>query len=180
MKQIITRLLALILLASVVACKKNNSPSDRKLGEATITVTGEVEGTYSGMADFHYIDHTSGASWEIFLHDSSPAMFSLTIMQFGVDEDVTRPGTGTYSIGGAVLADYAGVFSFYDGNPMSSIEYGTEIKDGDAGSLTITSSDENTVKGTFQFTADRHDDEMNVVGTINASGEFTANKRQFD
>lgn len=104
----------------------------------------------------------------------------MTILQFRVDENVTRPGIGTYSIGGAVQADYVGIFTPYDGNPMSNIEYGTVNKDGDAGSLTITSSDENTVKGTFQFTADRHDDEMNVVGTINVSGEFTANKRRVD
>ena len=45
------------------------------------------------------------------------------------------------------------------------------------GTLSIESSDEDWVVGSFEFTVETFDENMNVVGTIHVSGNFEANDR---
>jgi hypothetical protein len=159
----------------------NDGPEDISMGEANFTVSGAVEGEKSGQADFHHLTDLPGGleNWEISIHDFSPQTFSL---QFSLSSSnsITQPGTGTYEIG--FEANSSNVFlAIYthipNGDFMNSTEYSTLW--GGAGTLTITTSNEDTVSGSFQFSATEVDDELNVVGTINITGEFTAKKRQF-
>lgn len=159
----------------------NDGPENMDMGEATFTVTGAVEDEKSGQADFHHLTGLPGGleNWEISIHDFSPQSFSL---QFNLSSSsgIKQPGPGTYEIG--FEANSSNVFlAIYthipDGNFMNSTEYSTLW--GGGGTLTITTSNEDTVSGSFQFSAAEVDDELNVVGTVNITGEFTAKKRQF-
>ncbi|MFA7649340.1 MAG: hypothetical protein WCY06_03315, partial [Flavobacteriaceae bacterium] len=65
-----------------------------------------------------------------------------------------------------------------NGSFSNSVEYSTTYgNNANNGTLTITSSTENTVKGSFECTAYRVDNNLNIVGTIQVVGDFTANKR---
>lgn len=160
----------------------DESSGGSDIGDATITVSGDVQEQKSGMADFHHLTDLPGGmeTWEISIHDFSPQTFSLQFMLTSATSEITQPGVGTYEIG--FTPNSTSVFTAIythipDGDFMNSTEYSTLW--GGTGTLNITTSNDNTVSGNFQFSASKVDDELNIVGTIEVSGEFTANKRQF-
>jgi len=160
----------------------DDSSGGPDIGDATITVSGDVQGQKSGMADFHHLTDLPGGmeTWEISIHDYSPQTFSLQFMLASATSEITQPGVGAHEIG--FTPNSTSVFTAIythipDGDFMNSTEYSTLW--GGAGTLNITTSNDNTVSGNFQFSATEVDDELNIVGTVEVSGEFTANKRQF-
>ena len=184
--QIFNSLGAFFMLVSLTACSKkdDNNDLDLDFGNVTITVSGDINATFEGMADFHHLGHTSMETWEIAMHDRGPQTFSASILMISLDE-LERPGPGTYSIGGGLNADFSGVFTdVVDGAFHLSDEFTTAENERlgyDLGTLTITSSDDNRVNGHFQFTAllTDMDDSYNtvVLKTIHVKGEFSAHKR---
>ncbi|MGO3706353.1 MAG: hypothetical protein ACTJGD_00815 [Mesonia hippocampi] len=186
-------LFTLITLFSIglIACEnddnKNNPPNNSDFGEITLKVTGDLNANFSGMADFYHLKVSNTETWEISGHDYKPQTFSFNIMDIASYGSTERPSPGTYTIGSSTNADFsAGLTYIPDGDYINTIEYSTSLLADLAepaenrGTLTITSSNEDTVKGHFECTAFRTDDELNIVGTIEISGEFTANKRRFD
>jgi|SRR5690554_3091646 len=175
--------MTVLLSTSLVACGGDdnnvNNSGGFDLGEISVTVSGDMEGNFSGMADFDHLATGNIETWEISGHDYDPQSFSISFMDMVIGGSAERPLPGTHSIGG-VLADYTAGFEYFPdpGNYFEYIEYSTIFgSNPTSGTLTVTSSNENTVKGSFEFTAYRVDDNLNIVGTVQVSGEFTANKR---
>lgn len=178
-----------LFIMSLTACSDDDKGKEPGLdfGDIKFTVTGEIENDFSGMADFHHliISSTSTEIWSIDGNDYNPQTFSIGISDMAINSSTERPSAGTYTIGSSVDAHYSVVFLYFPDGPFSenTLEYSTtlfsDIQGGgeNRGTLTITSSNENTVKGHFEFTAYREDDELNIAGTIYVEGEFTANKR---
>ena len=138
--------------------------------------------TVNGMADFAHLRLNNMQTWEISMHDISPQTFSSSIITMDVGE-LERPSPGTYSIGDGINTGFSGIFiDVVDGAFHLSEEYAT-LESDDFGTLTITSSNENNVKGHFEFTAllTDMDDSYNTVilKTIHVQGEFSANKRKY-
>lgn len=169
-----------LLSVSLMSCgNDDNNSSSSDFGEINITVTGQLEDNFSGMADFHQSEVLSTQVWEISGHDYNPQTFSIQLMDVGITDDAERPSPGTYSIGNTVNADYTVNFTHIpNGSFSNSVEYSTTYgNNANNGTLTITSSTENTVKGSFECTAYRVDNNLNIIGTIQVVGDFTANKR---
>lgn len=174
---------------SLTACSKDEKkPSTYDLGEVNITVTGDLSGTFKGVADFdHLVLKGGNETWSISTHDIKPQTFSMSIMVAGnewTENTIGRPEPGTYSIGGINTSDYQAGFDhivdqdYYNKNgknaSYSTIWQGKE----ESGTLVITSSTENMVKGTFDFIAHQYDeDTLEQIATVRIKGDFTANKR---
>ncbi len=93
---------------------------------------------------------------------------------------MSRPSPGTYVIGqgGNNVEAFSVVYTRIENEDFANaIEYDTSLEE-NAGTLTIETSNENEVSGTFSFTAVKRDDQFNVTGQIQVSGSFTAKKRQ--
>lgn len=177
----------LVLLLSLISCSSDddNPNNGQEFGSFELTVTGDIEATKSGFADFTQFNFSSLQDWSIDMFDpnGSSQTMDLSISTSSAVEDVSRPEPGTYDIG--FSATDPSVFSAIyvhipNGNFSESVEYSTlPISDDTSygGTLTITTSTENTVSGSFEFTAAKVDDNLNITGEINVSGEFTANKR---
>jgi len=182
MKKVVV-LITTILFVGFIACDsnddKNNAPNNSGLGEINFTVTGEVEGDFSGMADFHHFEMMNSETWEISGNNYDPQTFSLQFMSGVVGDVAERPLPGIYTIGNTVKSDYKSIFTHIpNGSFSNSTEYSSIYgENSNSGTLTITTSNEETVNGSFEFTAYRVDNNLNIVGTIEATGEFTANKR---
>lgn len=168
--------------------KGDGGRKDTNLGEVNITVTGDLNETFKGVADFdHLVLKGGNETWSISTHDSKPQTFSMSIMVAGnewTENTIGRPEPGTYSIGGVYTSDYQAGFDhivdqdYYNKNgknaSYSTIWQGKE----ESGTLVITSSTENTVKGTFDFIAHQYDeDTLEQIATVRIKGDFTANKR---
>ncbi len=179
----ITSLLLLVTFFSGSCSKDDKQEPNFELGKVTLSITGDVEGTFSGIADFDVVSTSQTQVWTMNMYDYNPQIFSLSLVDISI-EDVSRPEPGVYTIGSSVSADYSAVFDYFPGgNYEQGKSYSTShILDGFIGSdtygiLTITSSNDNTVQGSFEFNAHRLDDRMNVIGTVKVVAEFTANKR---
>ena len=149
------------------------------LGTVNLTISGDVEGQRSGIADFDIIDLGFMQTWDLNLYDHSPQTFDLSFVHMATDGSGGRPAPGTYEIGNSVSeqkvfwVDYTHIENQDFAN---SIEYSAMY--GQAGTLVITTSNEQLVSGTFEFTAHQYDDDsMEIIGTINVSGSFSAKKR---
>lgn len=193
-KQLITSFTAIIFLMAatfLTACSKSEKPdsSGSGLGTMTLEVTGEVNGSFKGMADFNHLKVSQTESWSIAGHDMKPQTFSLDITAIGnqfTSNTIGRPEPGNYSIGGMQTADYQATFThivdedFYNSNGKNVTYTTTYLNEGQNGTLTITSSTEETVKGTFSFTAHPQDTSSPDASskTVQIQGEFTAHKRK--
>lgn len=163
---------------SLTACSKDEKEGPEGslgLGVATLTVTGDVEGTFKGMADFEGQLASRTEAWEISMHDYSPQTFSLNLMR--MNDGIENPKPGTYTIGISSSADFFAVFThIVDEDYVNAIEYSTFESD-NSGTLTIESVSENTIKGKFELTAYEYDDKLDPIGDIEIKGQFTANQR---
>lgn len=163
------------------------------LGQVTLTASGAVTGQFSGMMDFHYMDFddfgVDGARWELSGHDSSGGSqsFSLLIAIESLTDGgvgIGRPPVGSYDIGFEANSTevFTTIFTHIGaGGVMDTSEY---VSDADTwtGTLTITESSGDTVKGTFNadlFEEDFCTAEGCVGDSININGEFTAHERVF-
>lgn len=183
-------MVSLLAVTLTTGCSKDKDKESQTydLGEVNITVTGDLNGTFKGVADFdHLVSKGGNETWSISTHDIKPQTFSMSIMVAGnewTENTIGRPEPGTYSIGGINTSDYQAGFDhivdqdYYNKNgknaSYSTIWQGKE----ESGTLLITSSTENTVKGTFDFIAHQYDeDTLEQIATVRIKGDFTANKR---
>lgn len=94
-----------------------------------------------------------------------------------MENETAIPAPGTYRIGFEPLNSEVFVASYIhivDGEYHNATEYDT--MDG-SGTLTIESSNEETIKGRFEFTAHSRNDDFEIDGTSQVVGDFKANRR---
>lgn len=173
--------LMLLVVMGLYACgSDDDNPPSQEFGEVNFTVTGDFEAEKSGFADFAGLNFGAASQWEISTNDFSPQTFSLNFSNFSATNTVSRPAPGTYVIGqgGNNVEAFSVVYTRIENEDFANaIEYDTLLEE-NAGTLTIETSNENEVSGTFSFTAVKRDDQFNVTGQIQVSGSFTAKKRQ--
>src|SRR5690554_2660736 len=167
MKYIFNTLLLIALLFTFTACSDddNGGPStgggggSDQQGTASFTVSGDVEGEYTGIADFRAFEMSGIHTWDIGLKDYSPRTFNISFRQFG-DEPIDAPSVGNYSLD---LSQEEGVYltsfeHFDSDNPSPGGEYTVGMGE-TSGVLKITSSTDTRIEGTFSFTASRLEDD---------------------
>lgn len=197
--KIYTRLLIVSLVVIGLSCSDDSTgPGGDSPGQLTMKVTGDIVAEKSGQVDFWSLspggEEGSLHIWHISSNDFSPQTFSLDFTHMSPDP-ITRPGTGTYAINAGVPAkpwedpgpvEFSATYTHIEnGNFAGAVEYGTFMcndKFPSGGSLTITSSSAEVVKGTFQFTAHHADVnpetmECELYGTIQVEGSFEAPER---
>jgi len=144
-----------------------------ELGSVTFQVSGAVEGDKEGMADFWAMSAYSINSWEIATNDYNPQSFSMQFQKTSQSE-IENPDPGTYSIGGGP-DDYLAIFIDTENGFEDSVEYNTFYEE-TGGTLEITHSSDDLIRGTFSFTAS--DEDGNTVSISN--GQIEAKPRQFE
>lgn len=174
-------IILLSLFIGTTSCDSDDKGSSEgtDFGSFQLNVSGDFEATKSGFADFDGLDAFGVQTWEISMNDDNPSTISLQFMLASSTTQVTRPSTGTYEIG--FDANSTSVFSAIythipDGNFMASEEY-TTLPHGYGGTLTITSSSDDKVEGSFDFSVAKTDENFNVSGEITVSGQFSSRKR---
>lgn len=175
----ISLIFTLIISTIFLSCSSdddNNSHGNSELGSVTITLSGDLEGTRTGFADFHLQEVGSVHSWSLSFYDYNPQTFSSSLMIAGLG-GVSKPTPGTYEIGFAANDSnvFFGSFVNIENNDFgNAVEYSTFES---VGTLTIETSTDERVTGHFEYTAHTDDDMGNISGTINVSGSFDAKKR---
>lgn len=95
------------------------------------------------------------------------------------DEEIERPSAGTYPVGISNNSDIH-FLAFYADASSDYEEYSSD-HDGFGGTLTITESNSDRIRGTFQMRLGMYDyEDDEVTGEVEiTSGQFTARPRQF-
>lgn len=171
----------LLLVVLITACDSNNNGADpiTNADDFQLEVSGDFQTTASGFADFEGRSAFGVNSWEISMNDNNPQTLSLQLSLNSSSSDVSRPSPGTYDVGFEPNSTsvFTAIYTHIpDGSFVNSEEYST-LSEGFGGTLTITSSSENRVEGSFDFSLAKTDDNFNVTGEIEVKGEFTASKR---
>jgi|SRR5690625_686258 len=169
----------LILSAFLISCSSDDNgglPADTSY--ANLTLSGDIEGERSGSAFFQQISSGQTEIWDLSFWDSGPQTFEVNFMLIGNENSpVSQPGPGTYPIGFDPLNSNTVFFGIYtdikDGDLINTDEYDTFNSEG---TLTIETSNENRMKGSFEFTAHSRTDMGEVGKTIHVSGSFEAIK----
>lgn len=174
------RISLLLFVASFIiggaACSsKDKEQLEVDLGSATLTVTGDVQGSFSGMADFHALSTNQSDTWSISMHDYNPQNFSLNFVRTG--KGVERPEVGTYTIGASHKADFFATFVHIVGQNFTAAKEYSTLED-PSGTLTIQTSNSQSVIGDFDLTAFEYNDNFEIVGSVHIKGSFNANQRR--
>jgi hypothetical protein len=162
------------------ACSNDNG-SDPISGadDFQLEVSGSFQSTASGFADFDGMSSFGVNTWEISMNDNNPQSLSFQLMLTSSTSNVTRPAPGTYQIGFEPNSTsvFTAIYTHIpNGDFTASEEYST-LTEEYGGTLTITSSSDNTVEGSFNVILAKTDDNFNVTGEIEVVGEFTASRR---
>lgn len=182
MKKLIYVGTSILLAISLTFCSDDDpvSPGTDDLGEVEISVSGDVQTTFEGIADFNLMDDISVNQWELFFNDITPQTFSVQIFTNNAD-DMERPSEGTYEIGSDPNAEeeFTAIFNEYEEDFSDGTEF-TTFHDNTGGELVITESSVDMIRGSFTFTAKSVDSETNQVdGEVElTSGEFIAVPRE--
>jgi hypothetical protein len=172
--------LCLLLVLGAAACGDDGTGPDNgnDQGEFTATVSGPVNGTFSGYAwqSGTVVDaQTNTQGWVLFLGSQDNPGSVVYVVRLG-----SRPGSGTYSLvdlsqssGDLQSGEFAGVVTV-------SLPGGlTFAGSSSGGSLTITSSSDDRVKGSFQFQITGFDPTTQLEVTASMSGTFDAVSNPF-
>ncbi len=171
-------ILALLFIISLISCSDNSTSSDdNDQGSATFSVSGDLQGSRSGTASFPPVDAT--LYWDLWIYSIGDGGFSLDIRLFPDIETPGPPPTGTYTIGDH-SADATVDYSEFTSGDIPQV-FSTKDGGGYGGSITITASNNDMVRGTFQFTAGRWNESTeSFTGEISiTNGNFTARREQF-
>lgn len=182
-RKLLKSTLLLILLFGLFACSDNSTdPNENEgpeFGEVNFTVTGDLEGEKSGIADFdHLVIPPFSEEWQIHTTDISPQTFILTFSLLSTVHQLDRPGPGTYEIGFIpAAADNSNEVFFADYVDLGGDNYSV-LGEGSGGSLVIEESTDEIVSGSFNCTlVELNEDGSTVIGSIQIEGEFTARQR---
>ncbi|NEN25680.1 hypothetical protein G3O08_19490 [Cryomorpha ignava] len=177
--------LAITLTLGMVSCSDDDNkdggpagPAGDEFGSSALTLSGDVEGERSGMADFELLN-LAGLShwWTISMLDFSPQTFSLNLILSVNSENAPQPGPGTYPIGIDINNPNTQYFTadltlIENQDFANASNYTTAMTSG--GTVTITAANDQEMVGTFEFTAIEYGDSLNVISTVDVSGSFSA------
>jgi hypothetical protein len=160
-------LLGTVLVLSFSACDSGGNDGGDDGGEnnvftANITITGDVEDSFSGFAAFAE-DGDGNGGFLIFIYQGE-----FSVVPNGrivaVGHDTASPSEGSFSINDdEFYGTYASDLGSVSGTYISS----------DSGTLTISSSSSDRLSGSFSFTGELVQN-TSVQGTATVSGTFTA------
>jgi hypothetical protein len=177
-----TMIFAILILFFVYGCSDDSSgPGEMDdLGEATLSVSGDIDINHTGQADFWSMQFSGLNTWEIHMNDFNPQTFSLTFLLTSLDA-IERPGTGTYELneadGFSVIYEFIENQDFQNAREFSN----TFCDNSDNGTLTISSSSDSEIRGSFNTTISEYDiDDAGQcvnLGTVTVSGNFRATPR---
>lgn len=168
----------LALIFCYPGCSDDSSSSNNgSPGESNLTVSGEIEGEFSGWALFNYTETSHGNSWSINMTDNQTYNLSLSLSS--VDTPISQPEPGTYNIGGG-SSEFLPIFTDIETGGIGAggdYEYSTLFEE-NTGTLTIEESTEETISGSLKFYAGQTDDEGNLINMITVDGDFTAKNQE--
>jgi hypothetical protein len=165
--QLVTAALGIVFLTG--ACGSGSTAPE--VGSFEATVSGDLTTTLAGSAIFGMWDVGTGGQWMIYMPETTAAAFQ--VVAIGPEGSVARLQTGTYDIVEATTAgegEVVGVFLSFSGTV-------TEIFGSADGTLTISESNDDGVRGTFEFTAVELDSDGTIKPDgrqVTVSGEFVA------
>lgn len=164
-----------MLGGSACSSKQENDPK-ADLATVELTVTGDVQGTFTGMADFDALETGQSQIWSLSMHDYRPQTFSLAFLR--MNKGLKNPEVGTYTVGTGAGADFSAIFTHIVDENFSAAREFSSFGDGTSGTLTIESATDQMIKGSFDFSATGYDDQIQQLNTVHIKGKFKANKRQ--
>ncbi|WP_297337890.1 hypothetical protein [Algoriphagus sp.] len=150
MNKLITPIILAILI-TFSSCKDQEDTNPISSDQISFEVSGAISGEKTGSS---YVVVVEGSnSYVISSNDGTSfddQTFSLSFYKSFADQDLSNPAPGTYPIG--TVADVLNVDGFWVvyTDTQSGKEYGARNVDG---TLTITSSSNNQLAGTFEFSA---------------------------
>lgn len=151
---------ALVLFTS--ACG-GDGPVAPGMGSGSLTATGAVSASGSGMALFQSVSSGGTSLFQIVI---APVTQSATLWQLQIANYTGRLAAGTYNL--LPLSPSSGA-------PTATLYYTSggnmQLFNSTSGQLVITSSSPLAVRGTFTFTAS---DPGGAPGTVTAQGSFNA------
>jgi hypothetical protein len=166
--------LALLATLVLAACGGDNTGPDgdgngdgNGATSSKVTVSGGVTATYEGTAGFAGAENTEDGTSFFAIAGGEEAEESTNAFMF-VRDNSARPGTGDYVIGDS--DENENVFG-------GIVTTGDWLIGAESGTLKITSSSSDRIKGTFSFTgtaisAENTDGvEVTVTGTFDAMGD---------
>lgn len=81
-------------------------------GTSSVTVSGALESTHTGIAEYELSEGETVASWRLYMHDVAPQQtFAMVISTVGMPPSegqaptIARPTPGTYALGGDTYKD---------------------------------------------------------------------------
>jgi hypothetical protein len=146
--------------------------------DASVTASGGIDAAHTCVfpgcvASFGAIDSGSLHTWQIEIADYTN--FHVNIAQNSFEGPVSRPGPGTYDIGHASDADFEAEYSNTEGGLNDDHSYSTSfLFEVVGGTLTIDSSSDERVEGSFEFVAAHIDSWEEPEGTVTVTGTFSA------
>ena len=177
------RILLIIFLIGLTACSDSSTDPDTNTpGDATVTITGAIEGEHEGWGLFNHTELPQGESWGISLTNNNTFHVQISISAIdgtATEGSVSRPSPGSYVIGrpGTGSSVYVGIYTDIESGGVGAgadYEYATLYEE-TGGTLTIESSNDESVEGHFEFVAAHDADEQgNPYGFVTVSGEFSA------
>ncbi|MEX2478293.1 MAG: hypothetical protein WD357_07640 [Gracilimonas sp.] len=176
-------LLSIIISLTFLSCSNNSTNSDDlEVGEAlgSFTVTGDVEAERDGAAYFTVtrndgnllgIRFQISESHPLNRDDSYDPEYSFTLLAGNTGEPITL-SEGTYKIG-QPSDDNLAFGGLYTHRISADVVNGYQNTD-QGGSITVTSSSDEIIQASFEFTAIDHGDGAEDDKVVTISGEFRA------
>jgi hypothetical protein len=162
-----------------LSCSEDSSgPGDLEdLGEATLSVSGDIEANHTGQADFLSMQFSGVNNWEIHMHDFNPQTFSMTIFLTSLDE-VGPPGTGTFEFD--EIEGFSVIYEYIENEDLQNAREFSNVfcDDSENGTFTISSSSDSEIRGSFNATISEYElndsGQCENLGTVNITGNFRA------
>jgi hypothetical protein len=151
-----------LLTLTAAGCGGDN-PVAPGLGSGSVTASGAVSASGSGLAVFQSIASGSTSLFQIVI---APVTASATTWQLQIASYSGRPVNGTYTLGPLSASSTNPTANFYYTNAGNLQSFSST-----SGQLVITRSSASEVRGTFTFTAT---DPVGGASTVTAQGSFTA------
>ena len=141
----------------------SDSPLAPGLGSGSLTATGAVTASGSGLAVFQSISSGGTSLFQVVI---APVSQSATTWQLQIANYSGRLAAGTYNLGPLSASSTTPTANFYytSGGNIQSFS-------STSGQLVITSSSSSAVRGTFTFTAT---DPAGGTSSVTAHGSFDA------
>jgi hypothetical protein len=151
------------LLSLVAVGCGGDGPVAPGLGTGSVTASGAVTASGSGLALFQSVSSGGTSLFQIFI---APVSQGATTWSLQIVNYSGRLAAGTYNLSPLTASSSAPTASFFYTNGGN-----VQMFNSTSGQLVITSSSSSTVRGTFTFTAT---DPAGGTSSVTANGSFDA------